>query len=76
MSSVVISVRVPRRIKELLEREGIDVSEEVKKYLELLALRVKAKRFAEKWDRILSERVVPSREGFAEKSVREDRESH
>ena len=59
-----------------MEREGVGVFEEIKKYLELLALRVKAKRFVEKWDRILSERVMPSLEGFAEKSVREDRESH
>ncbi len=76
MSSVVISVRVPKRIKELLEREGIDVSEEVKRYLELLALRVKAKRFVEKWDKVLDGRVVSSPKGFAARSVREDRESH
>ncbi len=76
MSSVVISVRVPRRVKELLEREGVDVAEEVRRYLELLALRVKAKRFVEKWDKVLYSRVVPSREGFAAESVREDRESH
>ncbi len=76
MSSVVISVRIPKWIKELLEEEGIDVSKEVRRYLEILALKVKAKKFVEKWDKILGEQVVPSPSGFSERSVREDRESH
>ncbi len=65
MSSVVISVRIPKWIKELLEEEGIDVSKEVRRYLEVLALKVKAKKFVEKWDKILEEQVVPSPSGFS-----------
>ena len=76
MSSTVISIRIPKKIKELLEEEGINVSEEVRRYLETLALQVRARKFIEKWDKILDEKVIPSQKGFASRSVREDRESH
>lgn len=74
-TSTVISVRVREEIKKLLEESGLDVSEEVRKYLEELAWKVKIKRMIEKWDIILRD-VRPSEVGFSEKSVREDRESH
>ena len=57
--SVVISVRVKREIKELLESEGINIAEEVKRFLEELAYKVKIKRYVEKWDKML-EGVKPS----------------
>ena len=74
-TSTVISVRVREEIKKLLEESGLDVSEEVRKYLEELAWKVKIKRMIEKWDIILRD-VRPSEVSFSEKSVREDRESH
>ncbi len=73
--STVVSVRISKKIKEILESEGIDVSKEVREYLEELAYRIQLRRYVEKWDRILS-RAKPSKKGFSEKSVREDRESH
>jgi len=57
--SVVISVRVKKEIKELLESEGINIAEEVKRFLEELAYKVKIKRYVEKWDKML-EGVKPS----------------
>jgi len=73
--SVVISVRVKKEIKELLESEGVNIAEEVKRFLEELAYKVKIKRYVEKWDKML-ESVKPSPKGFSISSVREDRESH
>lgn len=74
-TSAVISVRVREEIKKLLEESGLDVGEEVRKYLEELAWRVKIKRIVEGWDAILRD-VEPSEVGFSERSVREDREGH
>jgi hypothetical protein len=74
MSSV-ISVRVPREVKEILEEGGVDINREVRVFLEELAWKIKLKRYIEKWNRLLVG-VKPSREGFAVGSVREDRESH
>ena len=42
--STVISIRVKREIKEELERTGVNVSSEVKKYLEELAWEIKIRR--------------------------------
>jgi len=72
--SVVISVRVPEEVKKILEENGVDIAEEVRKHLEELAWKIKIRRFIEKWDEILKN-VKPSEPGFAVKSVREDRES-
>jgi len=57
--SVVISVRVKKEIKELLESEGIDIAEEVRRFLEELAYKIRIKRYVEKWDKML-EGVKPS----------------
>ncbi|MEL9941124.1 MAG: hypothetical protein QW348_06750 [Ignisphaera sp.] len=53
----------------------VDIAEEVRKFLEELALKVRLRRYVDKWVRLL-EGVTPSERGFAERSVREDRESH
>lgn len=74
MSSVV-SVRVKEDVKRILEEEGIDIGEEVRKFLEELAHKVRLKKYVEKWSRLLEE-VAPSEKGFAERSTREDREAH
>ncbi|RLG82843.1 MAG: VapB-type antitoxin [Thermoprotei archaeon] len=72
--STVVSVRIRREVKEVLERAGIDIAAEVRRFLEELAWRVMIREHVKKWDRIL-ERVKPSPKGFAERSVREDREA-
>jgi predicted transcriptional regulator len=73
--STVISVRIKKEIKELLEKENININEEVKKFLEELANKIKMRKHIAKWDRIL-ENVKRSEKGFAERSIREDREGH
>ncbi len=73
--STVISVRIRKEIKEILEREGIDVAKAVKDYLEALAWKVEIKKIVEKWRSLLSN-IKPSEKGFSIRSVREDRESH
>ncbi|RLE73643.1 MAG: hypothetical protein DRJ56_08870 [Thermoprotei archaeon] len=71
--SVVISVRVRRELKEELERLGVNVAEEVRRFLEELVWRERVKREVERINRLL-EQVRPSPEGFAAGSVREDRD--
>jgi uncharacterized protein YydD (DUF2326 family) len=73
--SAVVSVRIPEEIKRILEENGVDIAEEVRKHLEELAWRIRTRRFIEKWDELLKN-VKPSEPGFAVRSVREDRESH
>lgn len=75
MSTKVISIRVRKEIIEELEKHGIDVNKELKLYLEKLYYQIKIGEAVEEWKKIL-ENVKPSEEGFAERSVREDRESH
>jgi len=72
--STVVSVRIRKEVKEVLERAGIDIGAEVRRFLEELAWRVRIREQVEKWDGIL-ERTKPSPRGFAERSVREDRET-
>ncbi|MDT7891004.1 MAG: VapB-type antitoxin [Candidatus Nanopusillus sp.] len=73
--STVISIRIKKEIKEELEKHGIDISQEVKKFLEELYIKVKAKEYVNKWIEELKD-VKPSEEGFSVKSIREDRENH
>ena len=73
--STVISVRIKEEIKEELEKHGIDISQEVRKFLEELYIKVKAKEYVNKWVEELKY-VKPSEKDFSIKSVREDRESH
>jgi len=73
--STVISVRINEEIKKELEKHGIDISKEIRKFLEELYIKVKAKEYVNKWIEELRD-VKPSEEGFSTKSIREDRESH
>ena len=73
--STVISVRINEEIKEELEKHGVDISREVRKFLEELYIKVEAKEYVNKWVEELKY-IKPSEEGFSTKSVREDRESH
>ncbi|MEM2336062.1 MAG: VapB-type antitoxin [Candidatus Bathyarchaeia archaeon] len=70
-----IAVRIKKEIKETLEKAGVNISETVRKHLEELFWKIRLKEETETMKKIL-EKVKPSEKGFAEKSVREDRESH
>ncbi|QPG51247.1 VapB-type antitoxin [Saccharolobus solfataricus] len=67
-----MSVRIKKEIKEELEKHGVDIDQEVRKILEELYLKVKAKEYINKWIEDLKD-VKPSEEGFSSNSVREDR---
>ncbi|MEM2123576.1 MAG: VapB-type antitoxin [Candidatus Bathyarchaeia archaeon] len=56
--SRVISVRIRREVKEELEKVEINPNEEIRKRLEELAWKLRAKRQIEKWNMTLS-RVKP-----------------
>lgn len=71
----VVSVRVEDDVKARLERAGIDVPTEVRHHLEELAWRVELKERLARLDKALAG-MPPAHEGFASKSVREDREGH
>ncbi|MBI2184861.1 MAG: VapB-type antitoxin [Thaumarchaeota archaeon] len=71
----VVSVRVDKKVKETLEKAGVDVAKEVRGLLEGLAWKVELNERLEELDKSLS-KVPPAPRGFSAESVREDRESH
>ena len=71
----IVSVRIDEKVKKTLERAGINISKEVKRYLEELAWKIELQESIKEFSKIL-ENVPPAEEGFSVKSVREDRESH
>jgi antitoxin component of RelBE/YafQ-DinJ toxin-antitoxin module len=71
----VISVRIDRKVKEILEKAGVDIGKKVKKFLEELAWKIEVRQSVEKLSKLL-ERIPPAEVGFSTKSVRGDRESH
>jgi len=71
----VVSVRIDEKVKKTLERAGINISKEVKRYLEELAWKIELREAVKEISKLLEE-VPPAEEGFSVRSVREDRESH
>ncbi|MCD6536019.1 MAG: VapB-type antitoxin [Thaumarchaeota archaeon] len=69
----VVSIRIDKRVREILERAGVNISREVKRYLEELAWKIELKESIEKFSKVL-EGVPPAEKGFSVRSVREDRE--
>jgi len=73
--TTVITTRIRREVKEILERAGINISAAIRAHLEELAWKIQLREEIENM-RALLEDVKPSERGFAEKTVREDREGH
>ena len=71
----VISVRIDKRIKKILEEAGVNISEEVKKFLNELAWKIEVKRRIERFNKVI-EGIKSAEQGYSADSVREDRESH
>ena len=71
----VVSIRIDEKVKKTLERAGVNISKEVKRYLEELAWRIELREAVEEISKLLEE-VPPAEKGFSVRSVREDRESH
>jgi antitoxin component of RelBE/YafQ-DinJ toxin-antitoxin module len=73
--TAIVTVRIKKEIKETLEKAGVNISAAIKAYLEEFAWKIQLREEIEKM-KVLLKDVKPSEKGFAEKSVREDRESH
>ena len=72
---MIISIRIDEKIKRTLERAGINISKEIKRYLEELAWKIELKEAVKEISKLLEE-MPPAEEGFSVRSVREDREAH
>ena len=71
--STVIAVRVPRWVKEELEKLGIDYASEVREYLARRVREEKAKRLIEEINE-LAKRIGRLEGNLAAEFIREDRE--
>ncbi|MCS7105511.1 MAG: 2-hydroxyacyl-CoA dehydratase family protein [Thermofilaceae archaeon] len=71
--SVVISLRVPRKLKEELEELGVDYVKEMKVFLEELAKRKKAEQVKLEMDK-LRESIGKVEGNKAVEFIREDRD--
>ena len=74
--SVVISVRIPRRLKEEMDRLGgnINWSEEIRRFLEERVRQLQRQRVLEEARRVI-EKIPEAPAGTAARHVREDRDS-
>lgn len=75
MESTVISVRIKKDVKSVLEKDGVDVESDVKKYLNEKAARIKFRKAMSKIHKIIENEVKPSPAGSAAKWIREDRDA-
>lgn len=71
--SVVIGVRIPRRLKEELEELGINYAEEIRQYLEQRVREERAKRLIERIE-VFRKRIKPIEENLSAMLIREDRD--
>jgi len=72
--SVVIGVRVPRKLKEELEELGIDYTKEIKEYLTRRVREERAKRLVKEVKEFKS-RLKPIRGNLSAEFIREDRDA-
>lgn len=73
--TTVVTTRIKKEVKEALEKAGVNIPKVVRQHLEEFAWKLQLEEETEKLRKLL-ENIKPSEKGFAEKSVREDRESH
>ena len=71
--SVVIGVRIPRKLKEELEKLGINYSEEIRRFLEQRVKEEKAKILIKKIEEF-KRNLRPIEENLSAKFIREDRD--
>ncbi len=72
--TVVIGVRIPKELKEEMERLGINYAEEVREFLLRLVRERKAEELAEEMDE-LAAKVGRVRGNLAAEFIREDRDA-
>lgn len=72
--SEVVSVRIKKETKDALERNGVDIPNTVRNYLEELSWKVQSRRKVKELHQLIENKVKPSKKGSAALSVREDRD--
>ena len=75
MKSVVISVRIRKEEKKLLEEEGVNVEAAVKEYLVNRASMSRQRKMIDRLTKVIKKRVRRAPAGTAEKLIREDRDA-
>jgi len=73
--TTVVTTRIKKEIKEVLEKAGINIPSVIKVHLEELAWKLQLQEEIGGIRKLLKD-VKPSEPGFAVESVRKDRESH
>ena len=69
--SVVVHIRVPRRVKEKLEEYGVNISEEVRRFLEARLRQIELEKILDEIEEELAEAPQVS---DSTRLIREDRE--
>jgi chromosomal replication initiation ATPase DnaA len=71
----IITIRIPRELKEKMRKININWSEEIRKFI---ACRIDEEVRRKQIEEVIAmlKRTSSVEKGFAEKSVREDRDSH
>lgn len=72
--SIVIGVRIPRKLKEELEELGVDYTKEIKEYLTRRVREERAKRLVKEVKEFKS-RLKPIRGNLSAEFIREDRDA-
>ena len=72
--SVVVSIRIDKGLKIELERNGVNVSKAAREYFERVAREARSARALDEIAGFVKRKVKPSKPGFAERSIREDRD--
>jgi len=67
-------VRIKKETKEALERNGVDIPNTVRTYLEELSWKVQSQKKVKELHQLIENKVKPSGKGSAASSVREDRD--
>jgi len=77
MMSVVISIRLPKKLKEKMDslRDRVNWSEEIRRFLEKKVMEYHRKKVVEEIHRVI-EKFPESKVGTAASYVREDRDSN
>ncbi|MCY0891178.1 MAG: antitoxin [Pyrobaculum arsenaticum] len=70
--SVVIGVRIPKKLKEELEQLGIDYARKIREYLQRRVKEEKAKKLAEALDKLIEQAIEKD---YSTTWIREERES-
>lgn len=71
-----MSTRISKKDRDTLRDAGIDVSAESRKHLEQVAANIRRRKGIERLHKTIDKLMPPAAQGYASRSVREDRESN